>query len=624
MFKRTLLLCLLLIFVLGQPVLARNTAIPLTVLQQAEQPYSLGFRVALFEDTSARLTVAEVARLQALFKPSRQANPVYGSTASAVWCAFRVQNRTASNWYLEIGNPYLYRVDLFQAQPGGNFTQLQVGSARKFGERYVQVTPFILPIRVPPGEQRLYYLRLESNTILRFSLRLATMQQLYESNHRHDLAHGLYYGLMLTIMLYNFFVFISIGDRTYLYYVLYLFFLILNVGYIRGHSLEFLFRHTPALNQANVFTAFSTIAAVFFTHSFLEVKQRAPRLQWLGYFLILLSLIDLLLSVSVDVLVGFRVQTVASVLIVFYVFCLGIYFYRQGFAPARFYLLGFGLLAVGVFIYALKDNGILPSNTFTESGFQVGSALEAIILSFALANKMNVYKREKESIQEQALQQASSYSQQLIQTQEQERKRIAAELHDSVGQSLILMKNRILLLKNHLTSPEKTGNQLETLSENLSHTIQEVRSISYGLRPFQLDLLGLTQSIRSLAEEVAEASQLQLTEEIQFIDGLFLKEWEINIYRIVQECLNNLAKHAGATTARLAVYRNASQVEFRIEDNGTGLLPTASPGQAGFGLLGIQERLKIMAGTIRYEPAVPHGTIIFILIPISNPTHEPA
>ena len=256
----------------------------------------------------------------------------------------------------------------------------------------------------------------------------------------------------------------------------------------------------------------------------------------------------------------------------------------------------------------LNENGVLAQSALTHYSIQIGSALEAIILSFALANKLNSFKKEKELTQTLALAQANRFSKDLIDTQEAERKRIASELHDSVGQSLSLIKNKIALLMRGI-SKEQSLNELNNM---VSGTIQEVRSISYGLRPFQLDLLGLTQSIRSLVEDTADSSEMTLSGNIEDIDGLFSKDAEINIFRIIQEGLNNISKHSKATSARVEVVRQNEHIEINIDDNGVGM--NGSSDGSGLGLRGIRERVNILNGQLSISNNFPQGTSVKIQI----------
>jgi signal transduction histidine kinase len=538
-----------------------------------------------------------------------------------------VRNATAAEWYLEVDNAYLVGVDLYAPAPGGRTRHVRVGITDPFSRRPVRTTPFILPLELKPGQERTFFLRLESNSVMRFPLRIATMQTLYETNHVRDLADGIYFGLVITLVLYNLFVFLSLRDKTYLYYVVYILGLGLNVGYIRGYNHHFLVPGGSAFNHSNYLSGASVFFGILFSHSFLCLHAYAPRLRLIGWVIAGLMGCSMLTSVGGYPLAGFRIQLAAVMLFLPTVFVYGFAAYRKGFGPARYYLLAFGLLSAGVLVYFLKDVGVIPQNTFTEAAMQVAPAIEAIILSFALAQKLNAFKREKEAADRQALEQATAFSQALIQSQEHERQRIAAELHDGVGQSLIVVKNKVLLLRKGAAPGEKSAAALDSLAEYVTGTIGEVRRISYGLRPFQLDLLGLTQSVRSLAEASAEAGQMHLETDLADLDGLFPPEAEINIYRIVQECLNNAVKHSGATAGRVVAQTTAGRLTLVVEDNGKGLVAeeaTPAPG-GGFGLLGIRERLHILGGGLEVGPAIPQGTHLLITIPIPQPhAHAPS
>ena len=195
----------------------------------------------------------------------------------------------------------------------------------------------------------------------------------------------------------------------------------------------------------------------------------------------------------------------------------------------------------------------------------------------------------------QAAQQA--FSRQLIASQENERKRIAAELHDSLGQRLVIIKNLALLaLQNRNGAGGLSGaqrEQVEEISAEVSGAVREVKEIAYNLRPFQLDRLGLTAAVRSLIESAAAVSSITFSAEIGDIDGLFPRDAEINFYRIVQECLNNIVKHSLAEHALAWTERSGPRLTLTISDDGTGFVSESTHADRpldGFGLTGISER----------------------------------
>ena len=176
------------------------------------------------------------------------------------------------------------------------------------------------------------------------------------------------------------------------------------------------------------------------------------------------------------------------------------------------------------------------------------------------------YKRRISQLKkERGLQQA--FSRQLIASQEQERKRIAAELHDSLGQRLVVIKNLALIFLNLKKDQADEFQQIEDISAEASQAIGEVKEISYNLRPYQLDRIGLTKAIEAIVRTAQAASTIEFSAEIDDIDNYFPKDTEINFYRIVQECVNNAVKHSEASKAFVKIKHSGDNLELEISDN---------------------------------------------------------
>ncbi len=219
----------------------------------------------------------------------------------------------------------------------------------------------------------------------------------------------------------------------------------------------------------------------------------------------------------------------------------------------------------------------------------------------------------------QAVQQA--FSRHLIASQENERTRIAAELHDSLGQRLVIVKNLALLYlraQGEAAVPAGKVREIEEISAEASLAIQETREISYNLRPFQLDRLGLTKAIEAIVRSASAASETRFSAELDNIDDAFPEEQRINFYRIVQEGVNNVVKHAQASEAAIAVKRAADRVTPVIRDNGIGFTQGtggAEPGQGGFGLTGMAERARLLGGEFTVQTSPGRGTVMSARIP---------
>ncbi len=171
-----------------------------------------------------------------------------------------------------------------------------------------------------------------------------------------------------------------------------------------------------------------------------------------------------------------------------------------------------------------------------------------------------------------AVQQA--FSRQLIASQESERKRIAAELHDSLGQRLVVIKNLAAISVNSRNGQSEPDRNIEEIISEASQGLSEVKEISYNLRPYQLDRMGLTKAIEALARTGATASAIAFTTTIDNIDDVFPKDTQINFYRMVQEGMNNILKHSGAKQASLTVCREPHRILLTLCDHGKGFLPS--------------------------------------------------
>lgn len=196
----------------------------------------------------------------------------------------------------------------------------------------------------------------------------------------------------------------------------------------------------------------------------------------------------------------------------------------------------------------------------------------------------------------------------LIETQEAERKRIAKEMHDGVGQSLLMLKNQ---MTSKWQLPESELGIIE-------QTIAEVRSISQNLHPYQLERLGLTKALESIIDQLDKHTTLFVSSEIENIDDAFEAEEAINIYRTVQELFSNILKHSAATSAKLIVQKNNAALIIQVLDNGKGFDYGKSFSKIGsLGLKTLKERIGMLRGEIRFESMEPKGTRVDIKVPLN-------
>jgi PAS domain S-box-containing protein len=210
---------------------------------------------------------------------------------------------------------------------------------------------------------------------------------------------------------------------------------------------------------------------------------------------------------------------------------------------------------------------------------------------------------------------------QLLTIQEKERGRISRELHDELGQSLVVMK---LQLQSLLSKLPKTQQVLQSngqeLLNYLDETVENVRRLSQDLSPFILEDLGLPAAIKYLLGNIRDYGGIEVTSaRLDELDQLFSPEAQITIYRILQECLTNIVKHAQATQVALEIVKRDGDVSFKVTDDGKGFDLGQARRQAkdsGIGLAAMQERLRLIRGALKIRSQKGKGTDITFTIPV--------
>ena len=239
--------------------------------------------------------------------------------------------------------------------------------------------------------------------------------------------------------------------------------------------------------------------------------------------------------------------------------------------------------------------------------------LASLVLVLVLGS---AYRQRVSSLQRRQVEQ-ETFARRLIESQEAERKRIASELHDGIGQALVVIRNRALLGLAERAEPDVLR-QMEEISAIAADSIDDVRKVAYGLRPYQLDRLGLTRALEALVKQASESSAIPVETSIAAVEGVLAKADEINVYRIVQEAINNMIRHSHANRGRVVVDMRGGGLQIQVEDDGVGF-DAASTTAGGLGLTGITERARILGGRATVRSATGKGTTLTVQIPGRTP-----
>jgi PAS domain S-box-containing protein len=366
--------------------------------------YELSQAFTYLEDPGATLTLDDILepRRQQAFRavPQRGHGANFGFTHSAIWLRVTLVSgpATAPEWLLELAYPPLDSVELFVPGTGVPWERFVAGDRRPFSARAVPHRNHVLPVRVPPASATTIYLRLASEGTVVAPVTLWRPSALWQHDHAAYGGLSLYFGLLIGLLLYNLLLFVSVREVGYLIYVGFVAAMALGQAALTGVGAQFLWPEWTWLNNVLPVVALSC-SAVFglqFARHFLSSAARLPRLdpfmlaQIAGWSLAALSGLVLSYSVAVWIVTAMAVLSVATMVAV------GVISVRDRLAGARLFFIAWAVLLAGVCTLTLHNAGLLPSNWLTVNSLLIGSALEMVLLSFALADRINVARRFKE------------------------------------------------------------------------------------------------------------------------------------------------------------------------------------------------------------------------------------
>ncbi len=238
----------------------------------------------------------------------------------------------------------------------------------------------------------------------------------------------------------------------------------------------------------------------------------------------------------------------------------------------------------------------------------LGVTLVGVALTLCRSRSLRL-RQERES--------KEALSRRMLASQEKERHRIASELHDSLGQDLLIIKNRCLLALASTDDHGAVRTQLDGISKLSSEAIEEVRRVAHSLGTHHLEHLGFTEALATMIEQVAASTPLAIETHLEPIDDLLDAKSAISLYRVVQEALNNVIKHAQAGSARVDLQRDLREIRLLIQDHGCGF-EAGRAIQGSFGLADMAERIHLLGGVFDLVSHPGRGTRLNITLPIKE------
>ena len=390
----------LLMLLLCLPLLANAVE-----FDESTQSLPLGRTLQVYEDAGGQATIADI-RAQAAagnFKPHHKDTLNAGYSRSVFWLKIDLHYRPVNpaaqrTWLLELAYPPLDHLDLYLPDATGNYQLVrQTGDALPFASREIRQNSYLFDLTFRPDQAETVFLRLQSEGSIQAPVTLWSSTSYLEEQPLRLYVLGLIYGVLLGMLVYNLFIYLSVRDTSYLYYIFYIASFGLYQLSVNGAAVQYFWPNSPWwANAATPF--FIGCAGLFgsqFARSFLQMATHSRWLDRLLLALVAFSALVVGLSLMTSYALALRLATALALTFTVVIFAAGIFAWLRGLRVARYFIIAWSAFLLGGIVNTLMVLGYLPNVFLTMYSSQIGSAIEVALLSLALADRINDMREQQ-------------------------------------------------------------------------------------------------------------------------------------------------------------------------------------------------------------------------------------
>ena len=623
---------------------------------ETTQSLPLGRVMQVFEDVDGQATLADVIARDGLFRNHEKDSLNAGYSHSAFWLkvdlSYLPQNPNIHRtWLLELAYPPMDHIDLYLADASGNYRLAErTGDALPFDSRQIKENNYLFELNFSPGQSQTVYLRLASQGSVQAPLTLWSAQAYLEQQPVRIYILGLIYGVLLGMLVYNLFIYLSVRDTSYLYYIFYIASFGLYQLSVNGAAVQYFWPNNPW--WANAATPFLIGSAAFFGCQFARTfLHTASHSRWLDRALMLLMAVGVLvmvLALTTSYAVSLRLATGLALAFIVTIFTSGVVAWVRGLRVARYFVIAWSAFLLGGLVNTLMVLGYLPNVFLTMYASQIGSAIEVGLLSLALADRINAMRDLQARTLQESGQKLAAMNQQLAHTNQLKDEFLATVTHElrtpmnGVIGSLELIKTLDMGPELELYTQTAEGSAREMMHMvNGILALTELQAGRLGMRAQSFALSELVQSLSDQYGPTARNKGLQFSYEIARI---LPDQWVGDVDKIRQclECLlDNAIKFTRVGGVILRVTGKTAgpgrwALALNVIDSGIGFVHieeaelyqnffqvdgsmTRSYGGLGIGLAICRRLVELLGGRLTHHSQPGQGSQFQLLLELESP-----
>lgn len=487
-----------------------------------------------FEIYTGQETDIAVIAASGDFQAMEEKVPNLGVKKESSYLKFRIKNNS-QDFFINgfIDNAAIDEVEIYQLQPNVKML-VSSGEVKSFHERGSEHPSVNWQFFIQPGTSIDFILRVKSGENLVVPVKIGKEKYVNAEQSRKELFYGIYIGCILVMLVYNLFVYFTVRDKVYLYYVAYILTVGLTQMVLNGYSNKYLWPNGVQLSMLmSVFIpVLSGVTTVLFSRQFIQIKRYTPWVDKLLMFFLTAYGAAIILAVLGMYNQAFMIvdMNAASALVLVYAAVVAV---RKGSRTARFFLVAWVIFLTGVTLFALRNIGVIPFSDLSNYALPIGSALESVLLSFALADRINQFKKEKDESQQKMIA-VMSENQRLI---EEQNVQLEKKVHERTldleiaNRELNNTLQDLKLAQNQLVEAEKLAS-LGQMTAGIAHEINNpINFVSSNVVPLKRDvedIISVINDYSSIQSGVEFDQKLpEIQSKIKKLDIPYLKS-EVN------------------------------------------------------------------------------------------------